>query len=751
MAIYIEINPREREATLRSSHSLCAGESAEIVLSGVPDADTATLSLRLYRDRSEAEFVAAARRPGDADPPQEGFAAVQGRAALRRAVLDLRSESVASWASDVFERSESESDGPEGAPRPPEAAWMVVADVSRVWAACEVPFLLRPMSPESADVSPTLPSLVERAAAAAESAERSASAASASALEASRAAERAAAAVDGKADLVDGRVPASQLPSYVDDVLEVAELPASGESGKLYVVTGTNAVYRWSGSGFVEVSPSRDWSGELAAKRDRTDLSVDPGEWLLVKPDGAQVWLVKPDPQQDTWVGDGFTLAYETTEAYWVLTKVDETSGVLVVDDSDDSPPDANRLEFTGTDGTSVYRLVRGSRLALDTEIPLADSAVTRTSANPVKSSGIWSAIWGALTDIPRHFTSLYDYCMGWFIDAESIAPSWDYGTASSTYHVGDLRVESRMEGASGRLYRCKKEYYADSDSNGPSFDAEHWEPVDVTTLIAGKQDALSALQLANIAAVPGKADAADLRYALVVAPVATTYSVPDSWFPITFETNGTSYTVPLADKDKIVYIDGAYNDGDLGYRPEEGVIVSLVYFVDAVLYAISPDVLPSLQFAGAVPVVGETALDATTTATLADRTVNLITAADGTASIDIELPAPYEEPSGEPHRARDLFLDVDNRQNTSDLKLEFTNLGSDWGFVVEDGESIGEMTTIAGEKTESGVTTPGERVRFYFTECAIPPTDSTVNYLLHVARVTLSADITSISREGAV
>jgi hypothetical protein len=40
------------------------------------------------------------------------------------------------------------------------------------------------------------------------------------------------------------------------------------------------------------------------------------------------------------------------------------------------------------------------------------DNTVTRTSGNGVKSSGIWSAIWGALTALPTGFSSLYDWCM---------------------------------------------------------------------------------------------------------------------------------------------------------------------------------------------------------------------------------------------------------------------------------------------------------------------------------------------------
>jgi hypothetical protein len=53
-----------------------------------------------------------------------------------------------------------------------------------------------------------------------------------------------------------GKVPSSQLPSYVDDVLEYADqaaLPVSGETGKIYITLDNNKVYRWSGSTYVEI------------------------------------------------------------------------------------------------------------------------------------------------------------------------------------------------------------------------------------------------------------------------------------------------------------------------------------------------------------------------------------------------------------------------------------------------------------------------------------------------------------------
>ena len=62
----------------------------------------------------------------------------------------------------------------------------------------------------------------------------------------------------GKADLDEnGHVLASQLPSYVDDVIEGASLeafPAQGEGGKIYVALDTNKTYRWSGTQYTVIS-----------------------------------------------------------------------------------------------------------------------------------------------------------------------------------------------------------------------------------------------------------------------------------------------------------------------------------------------------------------------------------------------------------------------------------------------------------------------------------------------------------------
>jgi hypothetical protein len=56
---------------------------------------------------------------------------------------------------------------------------------------------------------------------------------------------------------ITGVIAAANLPGYIDDVIEgasLAALPATGETGKIYVTLDTDKAYRWSGSTYVEIS-----------------------------------------------------------------------------------------------------------------------------------------------------------------------------------------------------------------------------------------------------------------------------------------------------------------------------------------------------------------------------------------------------------------------------------------------------------------------------------------------------------------
>jgi hypothetical protein len=93
----------------------------------------------------------------------------------------------------------------------------------------------------------------------------------------------AAASVD--ASKITGVISAENLPSYVDDVLEYASkdgFPAEGESGKIYVAKDTNLTYRWSGTTYVEISPSLAL-GETEATAARGDQGKVAYEHAVAK------------------------------------------------------------------------------------------------------------------------------------------------------------------------------------------------------------------------------------------------------------------------------------------------------------------------------------------------------------------------------------------------------------------------------------------------------------------------------------
>ena len=143
-----------------------------------------------------------------------------------------------------------------------------------------------------------------------------------------------------------GKVPASQLPSFVDDVIEVANfaaLPAEGEGGKIYVTLDDNKTYRWGGTAYTEISASIAL-GETAgtayegskgkALKDafdtheaNTDIHVttsDKAAWNA-KYDKPSTGIPKADLAQS--VQDSLDLADSALQASDIAGKADKVSG----------------------------------------------------------------------------------------------------------------------------------------------------------------------------------------------------------------------------------------------------------------------------------------------------------------------------------------------------------------------------------------------------------------------------------------
>ena len=173
----------------------------------------------------------------------------------------------------------------------------------------------------------------------------------------------------GKADLVGGLVPASQLPSYVDDVLEyanLAALPITGEAGKIYITLDTNRQYRWGGSSYIDITGFVD------------NVNGKTGAVVVTKED----------------VG---------------LTNVDNTS-------------DANKPISTATqtalNGKSDISHLHDDRYYTESEVDTllsakqntitVDAAPTNGSTNPVQSNGVFDVL-ALKSDTTHNHTGIYE------------------------------------------------------------------------------------------------------------------------------------------------------------------------------------------------------------------------------------------------------------------------------------------------------------------------------------------------------
>ena len=200
------------------------------------------------------------------------------------------------------------------------------------------------------------------------------------------------------------------------------------------------------------------------ADKDTTYTKTEVDEKLQAVKNGSRV-VVQELPES----GDPMVIymvpksASQTNNSYdeyiWTSTGEWEKIGDTETDLSDYYNKDA------------VNALLNGKQDALT-----FDNAPTSGSNNPVKSGGIWSAIWGALAALPTGFTSLYDWVVAQLagkLDASSAAPTF----AAKTYAANDLCTYN------GVVYRCKVGYTATASSAKPDADTTHWEAKPVSDL----------------------------------------------------------------------------------------------------------------------------------------------------------------------------------------------------------------------------------------------------------------------------
>lgn len=192
----------------------------------------------------------------------------------------------------------------------------------------------------------------------------------------------------------DGKVPASQLPSFVDDVVEVENyeaLPVTGEAAKIYVTLNDNKTYRWGGSAYVEISASLAL-GETA----ETAYAGDKG-----KANADAIALLKGGEDQVGSVAHSIKTKIESLDKEdtvvdgQFVTSVSETDGIITV----------TRGALKATDIPTIeIAKVNGLQAALDAKATEADlTALESVVGDSESRTGIFAEIDALETDLKAY------------------------------------------------------------------------------------------------------------------------------------------------------------------------------------------------------------------------------------------------------------------------------------------------------------------------------------------------------------
>ena len=192
---------------------------------------------------------------------------------------------------------------------------------------------------------------------------------------------------DGIATLdSSGKVPSSQLPSYVDDVLEYANkasFPSTGESGKIYIDKETNLTYRWGGTTYVEISQSLAL-GETSSTAYAGDKGKKNAE------DIAALQTGKAD-KATTLSGYGITDAYTKTE---VSTKLTDGSVTKI------------GTKDVGSDTLPIY-LNKGVPTACSTTLNVSVTGNAATTTKLENSRTLWGQPFDGSANVSGNMTGV--------------------------------------------------------------------------------------------------------------------------------------------------------------------------------------------------------------------------------------------------------------------------------------------------------------------------------------------------------
>ena len=275
-------------------------------------------------------------------------------------------------------------------------------------------------------------------------------------------------AANGVATLdASGLIPTSQLPSYVDDVLEYANLeafPVTGETSKIYVAADTNKIYRWSGSVYVWINSSAGSS----------DTSVKLVTARSISATGDASWTVSFDGSADATAA--LTLS---------------NSGV--------------------TAGTYNNSATQNIPLTID-----AKGRVTGTGA-AVTITPAWTSITGKPT-------TLAGYGITDAVKSDGVLPMASADLTTSTFTTSTTAANQVIDSSSASTYRSAK--YVVQVSSGTQFQIVEILVIHNGTTVQMTEYGLLCTEAAPIAAFDADISAGSLRLLATPVNAVSTFKV---------------------------------------------------------------------------------------------------------------------------------------------------------------------------------------------------------------------------------
>ena len=194
----------------------------------------------------------------------------------------------------------------------------------------------------------------------------------------------------------NGKVPSSQLPSYVDDVIEgylsggkfykesAHTTKISGESGKIYIDLHTGKTYRWSGSAFAVISETLALgeTSSTAYRGDRGKTAYDHSQSTHARTDATKV--EKSNTNGNVLINGSETNVY----THPVSTSADSTSTA-----SPSAGGTFTTVDSITRDSNGHITKINTKTVTLPSTSVAVDSALSSTSTNPVQNKVVTEQI----------------------------------------------------------------------------------------------------------------------------------------------------------------------------------------------------------------------------------------------------------------------------------------------------------------------------------------------------------------------